>query len=119
MAHRSAVPADKDALYNYIKYPEYAEFRVTPREVLAPDPQPVPVLRPRGTGHTEMDLYPALQQLRQAILDKFALAGYGTPQRMELDTKVWSLITRDGREMILENPYVAVQRRTLFGCQSA
>lgn len=110
LAHRSAVPASRDALNDYVKQPPYVVFRVTPKTPLAPDSEPVPVLRPRGTGHTEMELYPALKQLRQAILDKLEQGGYGAEKRKELDTKVWSLVTRDGREMILEKPYVAAQR---------
>ena len=108
--HRTAVPANKDALNEYVKHPPYVAFRVTPGEQFAPNPEPVPVLRVRGTGHTEMELYPALKRLRQAILDTYAQAGYGQGQRRELDTKVWSLVTRDGREMILEKPYVGLQR---------
>jgi len=110
LASRSAVPADKDTLNDYIKDPPYVVFRVTPKTPLAADPEPVPVLRPHGTGRTEMELYPALKQLRQAILDKLEQSGYGAAQRKELDTKVWSMVTRDGREMILESPYVAAQR---------
>jgi hypothetical protein len=110
LANRSAVPADQEALNSYIQQPPYSVYRLSPRTPLAADPQPAPVLRPHGTGRTEMDLYPALKQLRQAILDKLEQEGYGTERRQELDTKIWSLVTRDGREMILEDPYVAQQR---------
>jgi hypothetical protein len=47
---------------------------------LGSDPEPIPVLRVRGTGYTEMELYPALKRLRQAILEE-----YGGPHK-ELDT---------------------------------
>jgi hypothetical protein len=78
---------------------------------LQADPEPVPVLRVRGTGHTEMELYPSLQRLRHAILKEYEQQGYTETQRKELDTKVWSLTTKpDGREMILEKPWVGLQR---------
>jgi hypothetical protein len=37
--------------------------------LIGDDPEPVPILRVRGTGHTEMELYRSLKKLRQAILD--------------------------------------------------
>jgi hypothetical protein len=43
-------------------------FRVRPKTELQSDPLPAPVLRTRGTGHTEMDLYPTMEKLRQSIL---------------------------------------------------
>jgi hypothetical protein len=111
-AHRSAVPSPetKQALEDYVKNPPYAVFRVTPDKAFAAqlgnDPEPPPVLRVRGTGHTEMWLYPKLKKLRDAIVAKY---GSGTPYK-ELDTKVWQLPDVGGREMILEKPYVALQR---------
>ena len=53
------------------------------------DAEPVPVLRVRGTGHTEMWLYPRLKTLR-AWPSWPTSAGFGTPYK-ELDTKVWQL----------------------------
>jgi hypothetical protein len=111
--HRVAVPINRTEVENYAKYPPYRVFRVTPNDQLAwqlgNDPQPVPVLRVRGTGRTEMELYPALKRLRQAILDKYA--GYSEGQRKELDTKVWELVTsNDQRELKVEKPYVGLQR---------
>ena len=84
-------------------------MRVTPNQQLAEqlgaDPERVPVLRVRGTGQTEMDLYPALKQLRQAILDRHV----GKPYK-ELDTHVFTAMPRDGREVVAEKPYVGLQR---------
>lgn len=57
-------------------------FRVRPITEFPSDPLPAPVLRIRGTGHTEMDLFPTMQKLRRAILDHFA-AEYNAE---ELDT---------------------------------
>jgi hypothetical protein len=66
------VPTDKAALETYLKQPPYKVFRVMPKEPLPADPEPVPVLRVRGTGHTEMALCPSLKKLRQAILTEYA-----------------------------------------------
>jgi len=44
-------------------------FRVSPATPAVPDPFPVPALRVRGTGKTEMDLRNKLDQLRQGIID--------------------------------------------------
>lgn len=73
---RTALPVGGDAVLddyrNQFADPEHAPlkvFRVRPKTEFPPDPLPAPVLRNRGTGHTEMDLYPTMEQLRQAILD--------------------------------------------------
>ncbi len=47
-------------------------FRVRPKTEFAVDPLPAPVLHTRGTGQTEMDLYPTMEKLRQAILDRYS-----------------------------------------------
>lgn len=57
-------------------------FRVRPKTQFPSDPLPAPVLRTRGTGQTEMDLYPTMEKLRKAILDRFGATH--TPD--ELDT---------------------------------
>ncbi len=117
--HRVAVPEDRTALEEYIKNPPYKLFRVTPVDpatgevgtgpVFAPDPEPVPILRVRGTGHTEMELYPALQRLRQAILaSNTVMPGQ---YYKELDTHIWTTVTReDNREVNVEKPYAGLQR---------
>jgi len=102
---RAAVAKDQEALIDYIKDPPMKAFRLTPvdpskpgaepgpQPVLPADPEPVPILRVKGTGHTEMELWPAVQRLRQAILERYAKA----PQNQEgydfkeLDTKMWTL----------------------------
>jgi hypothetical protein len=119
--HRVAVPQDRAALEEYIKDPPYRLFRVTPVDpatgevgrdpVLAPDPEPVPVLRVRGTGHTEMELYPALKRLRAAILEAHGTNGQCEGGCKELDTHIWTAVTReDNREVAVEKPYVGLQR---------
>ncbi len=47
-------------------------FRVRPKSEFPADPLPAPRLRARGTGQTEMDLYPTMEKLRQAILTSFS-----------------------------------------------
>lgn len=57
-------------------------FRVRPTTEFSSDPLPAPVLRTRGTGQTEMDLYPTMEKLRKAILDQYS----ATFNAEELDT---------------------------------
>lgn len=53
----------------YIQNPPLHLFRVTPRVKATADPFPVPRLRVRGTGQTEMDLMDSLALLRQRIVE--------------------------------------------------
>ncbi len=77
-----ALPGSEQAVQDYIDAPPLAVFRVRPKLAFTPDPLPAPTLRTRGTGRTEMDLYPTLQKLRKAVLDR-----YGADfQASELDT---------------------------------
>jgi hypothetical protein len=60
-------------------------LRITPNESASLDPYPMPHLKVRGTGNTgELDLVPALNDLRQAILQKYGLANAS-----ELSTHLW------------------------------
>ncbi len=68
---RVAVPRDKNELDTYIKDPGSIILRLTPKTPVTPDPFPVPTLRVRGTGKTELDLLPAVEELRRAILSKY------------------------------------------------
>jgi hypothetical protein len=111
-AHRVSVPANQSEVIDYLQNIGKLDrvFRVTPNDQLAEqlgdDPEPVPVLRVRGTGHTEMDLYPALKRLRQAVLDHYAGV-----QHTELDTHVFTARTwLDKQELIAEKPYAGLQR---------
>jgi len=47
-------------------------FRVTPQTQTMADALPVPPLRVRGTGQTEMDLMDSLDELRQGIVDRYS-----------------------------------------------
>ena len=69
---RVADPGDKNELDAYIKAPGSIVLRLTPKVTMTPDPLPVPTLRVRGTGNTELDLLPAVEELRRAVLSKYA-----------------------------------------------
>lgn len=53
----------------YIENPPFHLYRVTPPTETIANPFPVPPLRVRGTGQTEMDLMNKLGQLRDAIIE--------------------------------------------------
>jgi len=110
--NRLAVTLDQTAVEDYARNPPYQVFRLKPNQPLADDPQPVPVLRVRGTGHTEMPLYPSLKLLRQAILDRYP----GMPVK-ELDTNITRATQLpDNHEAVCEKPYVGLQRsQDVFG----
>lgn len=52
----------------YIDNPPLSIFRVTPRTQATANPFPAPLLRVRGTGHTEMNLMNKLGELRTRII---------------------------------------------------
>ena len=68
---RIGMAESADAINNYIQQASTAitVLRVTPRTQAKTDPFPVPKLRVRGTGSTEMDLANTLNQLRQGIME--------------------------------------------------
>ncbi len=108
LVHRTAVPLDQEAMKAYATLPLHRIFRVTPKpnQPLKEDPEPVPVLRVRGTGHTEMSLYPSLKKLRQSILDR-----YSPMPAKELDSKLTQeLLPPDYHEALCDKPYVGLQR---------
>jgi len=53
---------------SYINNPPLSIFRLTPRTPAIANPFPVPHLRIRGTGHSEMELMNKLDELRQGII---------------------------------------------------
>jgi hypothetical protein len=67
---RTGMADDPDALNAYINNaPQTINvFRLTPSTPATPNPFPMPSLRVRGTGHTELDLMNKLGQLRQGII---------------------------------------------------
>ena len=70
-------------------------FRLTPDEPQAPAPFPVSILRPKGSGSTELSLLPSLNSLEEALIDTYS--GY-EPEK--LPTAPWFL---EGYEPIIQN----------------
>jgi hypothetical protein len=99
--HRMALFADEKAGQEYINKISLA-YRVTPTSQGELDPFSAPELRVRGTGKTEVDFQPALDELRQAILAK-----YSDLNAKELVTSVW-----------LSESYDAVQRGVFVAGES-
>jgi hypothetical protein len=91
LLHRVYLPASQADFDTYLNTPKLA-LRVTLRDPAAPRaPFPAPNLRVRGTGTTEVDLMPAVEDLRQAILKK-----YGDLKGVDLTTSVWLTDGYDG-----------------------
>jgi len=114
-AQRNAVPADKTLFEDYVRRSidddpgnnPYRVFRLSPKNELAPDPYPAPTLRVRGTGRTEMDLYPALKSLGKAILAREA-AAKGLPYK-ELGVRFWQDVMRTGQQVLVDEPWPGLQ----------
>ena len=117
---RNAVPSDQAEFEKYVRRsipgdplydPPYRAFRLSPVEELAADPFPVPTLRVRGTGHSEMDLLPALKSLRQAILAKEAELDPALPAK-ELGIRFWQdpMPTANGQLEFIDEPWAGLQR---------
>jgi hypothetical protein len=98
---RMALFADEQAGQTYVNTVS-AALRVVPKSQMKLDPFPAPELRVRGTGKTEVDLQPALDQLRQSILAK-----YSNLSANELETSLW-----------LPESYEAVQTETYVAGES-
>jgi len=101
VGHRAALFADDEKGQEYVNKISLA-YRVTPTSQGDLDPFPAPVLRVRGTGETEVDFQPALDELRLAIL-----AQYSNLNAEELNTSVW-----------LSESYDAVQRGVFVAGES-
>lgn len=115
-AERYAVPSDKTLFEDYVrrsifgdpKYdPPFRVFRVSPLKELASDPYPAPTLRVRGTGQTEMDLYPALKSLGKAILAQEAEKKKNSYK--ELGVRFWQDVMSTGQVVIADEPWPALQ----------
>ncbi len=98
---RMALFTDEEAGQKYVNAVT-AAIRVIPGTQEKLDPFPMPELRVRGTGVTEWDLQPALEDLRTAILRK-----YSNLAAEELGTRVW-----------LTESYDAVQTETYVAGES-
>jgi hypothetical protein len=77
---RPSIFKDQQAGDAYVKNPPAVILRITPKEPVNLNPFSVAELRVRGTGKTEHDLTPALNDLRKAILAK-----YGDLEATELE----------------------------------
>ena len=114
-AQRYAVPLDKSLFEDYVRRsidddPDndpYRVFRLSPGNELAPDPFPAPTLRVRGTGQTEMNLYPALKSLGKAILDKEAEKK--GMQYKELGVRFWQDVMATGQLVLVDEPWSSLQ----------
>lgn len=85
--HRLMLPlkGSEAAVQDYMNNPPYIAFKITPAsQDRAPKPFPMPKVTPRGTGTTEMDLMPSMENLRSAILTK-----YDNMNAQELSTGIW------------------------------
>jgi hypothetical protein len=69
---RPALYKDVQAGDDYLNHTPATIFRITPNQTTKLDPYNYPELRVRGTGKTEFDLMPDLEQLREAILNKYS-----------------------------------------------
>ena len=99
---RITLCADEQAGEKYVNTITPA-LKVTPRTPAKLDPFPAPVLRVRGTGKTEIDYKPAMDELRKAILDR-----YSNLSANELVTSVWLVESYDAVQREL---YVAGESR--------
>ncbi|MCK4733786.1 MAG: hypothetical protein KAT65_15130 [Methanophagales archaeon] len=83
--HRIAFFTDAQAGNAYMNSNPGVVFRITPKAQAERDPYKVQELRVRGTGNTsEFELMGALNDLRQALLERF-----GADNATELVTSVW------------------------------
>ena len=65
---RNAIWLNQAEGESYIANPQLSVFKVTPSTPAIANPFPVPPVRARGTGQTELDLMYKLDQLRQGII---------------------------------------------------
>jgi len=101
VGQRMALFADEKAGQEYVNTVTIG-IKVTPKSTVKLDPFPAPELRVRGTGKTEVDFQPAIEELRKAILAK-----YSDLAVKELNTYVW-----------LSESYDAVQTETYVAGES-
>ncbi len=102
LGQRMALFADENAGKQYVDTVT-AAVRVIPGTQGKLDPFPAPKMRVRGTGVTEWDLKPALEDLRTALL-----ARYGNLAAQELGTRVWLTESFDA---VQTETYVAGESR--------
>jgi len=79
-------PKREEVLERYVDNVPMRTFRVTPNKPTTLDPYPMPILRVRGTGKTEMDLMPKMEKLKKAIIGKYEKQGW---KASEYTTDQW------------------------------
>jgi hypothetical protein len=112
-AQRFAVPSDKNLFEDYVRRSidddrsndPFQVFRVSPKKELVSDPYSAPTLRVRGTGQTEMDLYPAVKSLGKAIIDMEAQGKLSK----ELGVHFWQDVMKTGQTVIVDEPWPSLQ----------
>lgn len=83
--HRMAFFQDQTSGSDYLNETPGVVLRITPKQPAKLNPYSMPKLRVRGNGNaSELDLMPALSELRAAILKK-----YGEGNATELITHIW------------------------------
>lgn len=94
----------------YVSDPPGTVLRITPAEPATLDPYKVPDLRVRGSGNaSELDLTPNLNDLRRAILDRYA-----DLEANELETHVWLYTPPQGYDGIQRGANVFGPNRDTF-----
>lgn len=115
-AMRNAIPLDQDAYEDYIRRSidddplngPFRAFRITPPVEFAPDPYPAPKLRVRGTGQSELDLYPAMKSLEKAIIAKEAQRNPALPYK-KLTARFWQDPMQNGQLEWIDEPWAGMQ----------
>jgi len=82
---RPAMFNDTQAGEDYVNNTPAIVFRITPNNTTELDPFDYPELRVRGTGQTEFNLMDDLEELRNAILEK-----YNESNAKELPISIWA-----------------------------
>jgi hypothetical protein len=115
-AMRNAVPTNQAEYEEYIRRSidddplngPFRVFRITPPIELAPDPYQVPKLRVRGTGQSELDLYPAMKSLEKAIIAKEAQKNPTLPYK-KLTGRFWQDVMQNGQLEWIDEPWAGMQ----------
>jgi len=94
----------------FVNHPPGTVLRITPKEPAKPDLYTVPQLRVRGTGNaSELNLMPALNELRAAILAK-----YGNSSATETGPHIWLYTPAQGYDGIQRGANVLGPNRDAF-----
>jgi hypothetical protein len=117
MSMRNAVPTDQSAFEEYVRPSidddplngPFRVFRITPSQELAPDAYPVPKLRVRGTGQSELDLFLALKSLEKAIIAKEGSRTSSLAYNKKLTGRFWQDPMESGQLEWIDEPWAGMQ----------